>query len=376
MSNNQFVNKISLQEMKKVTWAKIITHILVLLLIFVGPELIFSLGHKVPRMMYIGPIAYIMVFYLNYYLLIDKFLFSKNRRWLFFVINILLMLGVVVGIHYLHLITKPDVMIPMEMRGKLPLPPPMMPFEHGDMPFDHHILGFLKEIPRVGILVIMSVVLSVLMKFGEKWVKWDRMEKQIAIERQENELKNLKNQLNPHFLFNTLNNIYALIPISQQKAQLAVHDLSQLLRYVLYENNREVELSKELKFVKNYIALMQLRLGSNVKLNVRINENEGINVMIAPLMFISLIENAFKHGIGISESFINIAIFVENNKVKCTVENSCFPKNANDKSGSGIGIANLKRQLSILYPNKHIFTTEIENGVYKTYLEITLNTVQ
>ena len=101
------------------------------------------------------------------------------------------------------------------------------------------------------------------------------------------ELKNLRNQLNPHFLFNTLNNIYSLIAISGDKAQKAVHQLSQMLRYILYENEGNfVSLDDELKFIKNYISLMQLRLPPSVKLSVKISESDSSGLEIAPLLFI------------------------------------------------------------------------------------------
>ena len=195
---------------------------------------------------------------------------------------------------------------------------------------------------------------------------------QMKAQLQENELKNLKNQLNPHFLFNTLNNIYALISISQDKAQKSIHELSQLLRYILYENNEtEVTLEKDLLFVKNYISLMQLRLNSLTTLKVDINEKCVSGKKIAPLLFISLIENAFKHGVSCSkESFVSISIHVNEDTVICRVANSYFPKKGNDKSGSGIGINNLQRQLDILYSDRYSLTKSIENNIYTTELII------
>lgn len=224
-------------------------------------------------------------------------------------------------------------------------------------------------------MALLSISLSILLKLSEKWLIWENQKQRIKAELQENELKNLKNQLNPHFLFNTLNNIYALIPISQEKAQKSVHELSQLLRYTLYDNeNREVPLEKELRFVKNYISLMQLRMNSYTTLNTLINENEGKGKFIAPLLFITLIENAFKHGIsGNKPSFIDIFITVQDNSVNCTVRNSYFPKTDSDKSGSGIGITNLKRQLNILYPKRHSFTITKINNQYISELTIYLS---
>lgn len=127
-------------------------------------------------------------------------------------------------------------------------------------------------------------------------------------ERTEAELKNLKNQLNPHFLFNTLNNIYSLIAISPERAQSAVLELSKLLRYVLYENTQPyVPMEKELEFNHNYIELMRLRLARHVQVDVNIPTGLCRGYKIAPLLFITLIENAFKHGTSAStRSFVKI----------------------------------------------------------------------
>lgn len=120
---------------------------------------------------------------------------------------------------------------------------------------------------------------------------------------------------------------------------------------------------------------MHLRLNNLVTLNVDINEQLGAGKLIAPMLFISLIENAFKHGVSSDKkSFIDISIRVDKNSVLCRVENSYFPKSNKDKSGSGIGIVNLKRQLDIIYPERHSFDTRIDNGHYIATLFIQLTT--
>lgn len=277
---------------KKIQWVTRLSHLALLLLIFVGPEIPFTMSMPSKAIRFVAPMCYIGVFYLNYNYLTDRFLFHNKR---------------------------------------------------------------------ISVQVIMAIALSITIKLSENWIKWQRKESEIKSQIQENELKNLKNQFNPHFLFNTLNNIYALIPISQDKAQKSIHELSQLLRHTLYNNEeREVPLEKELYFINNYISLMRLRLNNLVTLNVDINEQLGAGKLIAPMLFISLIENAFKHGVSSDKkSFIDISIRVDKNSVLCRVENSYFPKSNKDKSGSGIGIVNLKRQLDIIYPERHSFDTRI-----------------
>lgn len=359
------------QESKRILWTKGLTHLLVLLIIFVGPELVFSIGRTFPKSMLFTPLCYIILFYINYYLLIDRYLFNKKKMWVFIIINILLLIGVIAVFYILETSFNPKhiPLPPIMKQGVLPPPPAV---QHGVM--GEHIYRALSMFPRIGTMALLSIILSIVLRLSEKWMKWERLEQQIKTELQENELKNLKNQLNPHFLFNALNNIYALISISQDKAQKSIHELSQLLRYTLYDNNeREVPLEKDLQFVKNYISLMRLRLSSHVSLTVNINEKEGTGKTIAPLLFISLVENAFKHGVsGDKPCFIDISIKLKDDCVICHVENSCFPKKENDKSGSGIGINNLKKQLGILYAGRYTFNTIRKDERFIAELSISL----
>ena len=190
--------------------------------------------------------------------------------------------------------------------------------------------------------------------------------------RAEAELQNLKSQLNPHFLFNTLNNIYSLIAFSPERAQEAVHDLSRLLRYVLYDSSQPmVPLEKELDFIRNYVELMRIRLPEHVKLTTDISAATP-ETQVAPLLFISLIENAFKHGVSHNKpSFIDLKIHQEGTRIVCSIRNSDFPKdNGQDKSGSGIGLQNLSRRLELLYPSHHIFTYGQKGDEYVCLLEL------
>ena len=360
---------------KKLFWTKTISHLIILLMIFIGPELVFSIGRDVPKLLFITPVCYIILFYLNYCWLTDKFMFNKKKIWLFILINIFLTITIIAVFYIVQSSLKPPTPL-MPPPGAKPdgvIPPPFPPIIFHDN-IEMHIMRALTMIPRIGTMALLSISLSILLKLSDKWIRWEHQKQQMKAELQENELKNLKNQLNPHFLFNTLNNIYALIPICKDKAQKSVHELSQLLRYTLYDNeNREVPLEKDLLFIKNYISLMRLRLNSLVTLNVSINEKDGSGKTIAPLLFISLIENAFKHGVsGEKPSFIDIKITVTDNIINCHVENSYFPKKENDKSGSGIGISNLKKQLDILYSERYTFNIEKREERYIADLSIKL----
>lgn len=225
------------------------------------------------------------------------------------------------------------------------------------------------------VMLILTIGLSVALKMGLRWTRIEKLNERIITERKDMELRNLKNQLNPHFLFNTLNNIYALTAFDTEKAQNAIHQLSKLLRYTLYESDgTQVTLDKELQFIRSYINLMALRLSDNTRLTVSIHDGGTNGLEIAPMMFISLVENAFKHGVSAgSESFIDIRITLDGNRICCHVENSLFPKQESDKSGSGIGLANLQRQLELLYPESHDYSAAAIGDRYVAELSITLN---
>lgn len=169
----------------------------------------------------------------------------------------------------------------------------------------------------------------------------------------EDELLWLKNQINPHFLFNTLNNISALVNIDATKAQDCISRLSDLLRYAMYESSKQfVPLINEVEFMKDYISLMKLRCNNKTEIHSNFVIGSGA-VQIAPLLLISLIENAFKHGISSNQhSKISISMVEEGKILTFECVNTNHAKGNSDHSGSGIGLVNMKRRLELLYPYK------------------------
>ena len=197
--------------------------------------------------------------------------------------------------------------------------------------------------------MIFTVGLSVAIRMSLRWSATELERREAVKSRTEAELKNLRNQLNPHFLLNTLNNIYALTAFDTEKAQQAIQELSKLLRYVLYDNQETfVPLTKEVEFIQNYIELMRIRVSSAVKINTNFQIRPDSQSPVAPLLFISLIENAFKHGISPTEpSFIDITLTEKDDEIHCVIRNSNYPKNAMDKSGSGIGLEQVRKRLCV-----------------------------
>ena len=298
----------------------------------------------------IVPLSFMSIFYINYIWLIKRFLFRRETRW-FLLCNVLLILTMMGLVHLCMTYAIPDEMM------KHPHPRPL-----------RDEIGF----HAINVAIYSLVTgLSVAIRMTNGWYQVEANQRELERERAEAELSNLKSQLNPHFLFNTLNNIYSLIAFSPEKAQEAVHDLSRLLRYVLYESNQPlVPIEKDLDFLRNYIELMRIRLPRHVDLQTDI-EAATPGVMIAPLLFISLVENAFKHGVSNSQpSFIQITIQQAGDTVSCSIRNSYFPKSAGDKSGSGIGLSNLEKRLSLLYPECYHFTYGKEGENYVAHLVI------
>jgi LytS/YehU family sensor histidine kinase len=218
---------------------------------------------------------------------------------------------------------------------------------------------------------LFVITISVAYKMTGSWFTAEAERKELERSRSEAELTNLKSQLNPHFLFNTLNNIYSLIAISPERAQEVVHELSRLLRYVLYESSQSfVTIEKDLDFVRNYVELMRIRLPGHVAVKMSLSYDSP-DMLIAPLLFITPIENAFKHGVSNSKpSSIQIEIKASDKEVYCHIYNSYFPKNEQDKRGSGIGLANLHKRLELIYPGKYQFSYGRQENAY--YCELKL----
>ncbi len=297
----------------------------------------------------------ILVFYANYFLIICRYLFRK-KVLKYFLANFLLFTVCVILLNFIKeyyfdaYFAKQASMNHFPPRARM-----------------KDILLF-----RDVLSMALTVGLATAIKMTTQWYQSVAEQKELEKLHVESELLNLKHQLNPHFLFNTLNNIYSLISINQDQAQNAVHQLSNLIRYVLYDSEQQlVPLSKDLAFTANYIKLMSLRLPGHVQLVTDIPES-GEQTLIAPLLFISLVENAFKHGVSPTEkSFIQIRISqIRPDEIQCLVENSNFPVGGNDKSGQGIGLNNLLKRLNLIYPGRYELTSEIKEGTFYSKLII------
>ncbi|MDD3728045.1 MAG: histidine kinase [Dysgonamonadaceae bacterium] len=292
-------------------------------------------------------LAFMIVFYINYLYLIDRLLYKQKTKE-FIIINLLLIIGMASLMYFAH-----DFIMSLNLDGR----PMRRRRRYSSLPYVF--------IGRNLLSLALVVGLSVAIKMSARWAMVESERKELEKAKTEAELKNLKSQINPHFLLNTLNNIYALIEFNPPKAQTAVEELSKLLRHLLYDNNETfVPLMSEVEFIKNYIELMRIRLSKNITLTTTLEISPNSATQIAPLIYISLIENAFKHGVsGNKNSFIDIQLKENpNGIVEFICKNSYFPKSDTDKSGSGIGLNQVKRRLELLYPDRHTWNQKIEQN--------------
>ncbi|MHA7944006.1 sensor histidine kinase [Formosa sp. 3Alg 14/1] len=222
-------------------------------------------------------------------------------------------------------------------------------------------------------LILLSILLvgfDTGMKLSVKWAETQQQKAEVEKENIKNELAFLRNQVSPHFLMNTLNNIHALVDFDTKEAKSSIAKLSVLMRHLLYESNdKPIALSKEIKFIESYAELMKLRFHEDVKIELNLPENPP-NISIPTLLFTNILENAFKYGISYEQkSFVHIALSIHDSILEFTIRNSVHDKFKTSES-SGIGIQNTEKRLKLLYNNNYTFTySEIEN-VYNSTIKI------
>jgi sensor histidine kinase YesM len=306
-------------------------------------------------MLSVPTLALMLVFYINYLWLAPRLVLNREKG-LHLITNTVLCIGLGIAVHFwmghVH-----------DMFGRMSRSAP---------PQLHHWFFIMRDIFNLYVTAATATALQMLMR----WQKTEEARLEAEMARSEAELRNLRNQISPHFLLNTLNNIYALTAFDQAKAQDAIQKLSKMLRHMLYENQEEmVKWEDEMQFLECYVSLMRIRLPQNVEVKFNTQKDATKKIEIPPLLFISLIENAFKHGISpIEKSFIHINLKASNNKIVCDIDNSNYPKNINDRSGHGIGLTQVQRRLDLSYPTHYTWKKGVcTDG--KTYLStITIET--
>ena len=299
------------------------------------------------------PLMLMIVFYANYLFLAPKFFVAGKHRY-DLLINLVMITSFGIFLHYWTDFANNLYGVHVRFDDAI-----------------SDVTNILRDCLNLAIFAGGSTALAL----ARKWFTADQKLQESEAARAKAELYNLRSQINPHFLLNTLNNIYALTAINQERAQDAIQQLSKMLRHMLYDNQESsVALSDELQFLENYISLMKIRLSANVEVTFAHNV-EMPGVRIAPLIFISLIENAFKHGISPTEqSFVHIEINATDHDINCRIENSNHPKSNQDRSGHGIGLNQVQRRLDLAYPNhyKWVKGTNEDGTIYTSAIHIDL----
>ncbi|MBN8857781.1 MAG: sensor histidine kinase [Sphingobacteriales bacterium] len=277
----------------------------------------------------------ILFFYLNYYFLIPRFYFpEKYVQYFLIVILCFIAISAIPQLFF-----RP----PMELRPPPGFSPGREPFPRREMPGGGG-WGMLRQ----NIFLFLAIFFfSLLLRISNRW-------RAVEKEKTGSELSYLKAQINPHFLFNTLNSIYALAIEKSDDTATAIVKLSAMMRYVLADaGNDYVPLEKEISYINDYVELQELRFGKAVPLELSVTGSPA-GLKIAPLLLITFVENAFKYGLNAEDdAFIRIAIYIEDAMLKMQVYNRIVKVQQGMADGHGVGISNTKSRLDLLYPSRH-----------------------
>lgn len=310
-----------------------------------------------PLHFFLMHVSLIPFFYINSYFLIPKLFFHKG--------NILYFVCVVIFFLLFVSIPFPDRNV-FIIRGNMPPPPSPAGFDRPR----HMFFGF-RIMPRIFPFLIVWLV-STMIQVVQRWQQAEKRSKENELEKVSAELSYLKLQINPHFLFNTLNNIYSLASVQSSQTPAAVMKLSEIMRYVIQDAQADhVPLEKEIQYLSNYIELQKMR--STDKLALRFETSGNMQeYSIAPLLLISFVENAFKYGISNHEkTFINISINVSAGILTMLVVNKIIAR-TEDIAATSIGMLNTRRRLDLLYPDKHALKVEKTADMFTVDLKIEL----
>jgi len=289
--------------------------------------------------------------YLNLFLLIPYLLNMKN-----YFHYVLFLLILIVGITFLNQLTFDrfaDFLLP-----------------------DYYFVSQFNYLETC-ILVMVFLVGTTFLKLSKSWFEFQEIKYQIAKIEKENiriQLKALKAQINPHFLFNSLNVLYSLTLKRANETAEAIIMLSDILRYVIYDSNKEtVSISSEVKLITNYLSLQKHRIDSDTSINFETNIHEEIQV--TPMLFLPLVENSFKHGVkgDIANTYIRISIFASKKMLQFEIENNKgVSECSTEKAEGGIGLSNIRKRLNLLYTDKHHFIVKEDENKFKVLLKIEL----
>lgn len=341
----------------------VLVHLGVWSLVFLSPLMLMHPSERLTLTSFLErmpwPLTLCIVFYANYFFLAEDLYKGKKVR--FFVINVAMILVLAIGSHQWNFYVWRNARKKYKpWKERVERQPPLM----------------LNVVMTLRDLLTLTVVaaLSTSFIYARKLTEAEKARQEAENAKTEAELSNLRSQVNPHFLLNTLNNIYALTAFDQTKAQTAILELSKMLRHILYDNQEKtVNVKDEADFIHNYVNLMKLRLAGNVEIEENVSLPDPCYARVAPMIFISLVENAFKHGVSSTErSYIRINLSADDEKIVCHIVNSNHPKTKKDHSGHGIGLTNVRRRLELSYPGRYEWKVGVNNEKNEYSSKITI----
>ncbi len=315
-------------------------------------------------------VTYISVFYFNAYFLVPKFYLQKKFIIYFSIILLLAFLVSVIKPFDNLLSSNRQVHLPERENNIQPFREP--PNREGfRLPPDMQQNDRPKRIDAISIfLFVMVIGISAVVSITQRWYQTEQRATRAEADKANAELSFLKAQINPHFLFNMLNNIYSLAVTKNENTADCIMKLSNIMRYVTDEATEDyVPLQNEINCIADYIGLQRMRLGDKVNIDLEIN-GDVENKKIAPLILMSFIENIFKYGISKHEpTGIEIKLFAETRSITFFCRNKIFSSTINEER-KGVGIDNAKKRLEYLYHDKHFLNITRENGFYEVQLTL------
>ncbi len=311
----------------------------------------YQMSETLKWMFYCIDIYLVIFYYLNTQVLIPRLL--AKRKWIWYTLAILVCLIIFIYIPKLF-----EDALNAENPGRAKYK--MGRRRHNLYPFTGGTAVFF-----------LVFTVSTCIKVIQQWLTAEARQKLIETEKLNTELSFLKSQINPHFFFNTLNNIYSLAVVKSDATAGAVMKLSSIMRYVISDTKHNlVPLEKEVKFIRDFIDLQKVRLTDKITINFIVNGDLDIH-QIAPLLFIPFVENAFKFGISAKErSEINIVLESKENEMIFSTDNRILATETDSEQNNGIGLKNTKRRLEILYPDKHNLEISTKDGHFYVHLKI------
>lgn len=348
-----------------------IAHLAAWLCFFFLPYLVFfprlrdfSMSNHMLTVIILNNIMLMVFYYLNTMVLIPRLLIKE--KWVLYILSLIACL-----LFFLYVPRTLAMMIyPPEI-------PASVTENTRGIRLNSNRIGRIRRRPYADffntVLFLLVITFGACIEVVRRWLQTEQNRKESEHERINTELSFLKSQVNPHFFFNTLNNIYSLAIVKSEKTAHAVLKLSAIMRYILTETERKlVPLENEVAFIHNYIELQQVRLTDKVQVNFAI-KGDTAPLLVAPLLFIPFVENAFKYGVSTKEqSTIDFELTIDKYHIHFYAKNYIVHSENNMMENTGIGINNVKRRLELLYPEKYTLSNQTENGYY--IVKLTINT--